>query len=224
MPPKPISNVMTIPRGYRSAEAASFIGQLDDLTERLIGDLHGLTARELQWQPGPGRNSIGMLLAHQAIVEVWWLGGPARGRTDVDFPRIIGIGGDDDGMPAPPTGRHPRVLRGKPLSFYLRLLERARAYVRRIARTMSPRDLDRPMKRFWVSQKTDHYFNNRWVLYHVLEHLAGHYGQILLLKELMRAPKKPRRAKRTRTVRGTAPRRRTTRAGTPRRRSIRGGS
>lgn len=199
MPPKPISNVMRIPSGYRSAEAASFIGQLDDLTARLVRDLRGLSARELQWQPAPGRNSIGMLMAHLAIVEVWWLGGPSRGRTEVDFRRVIGIGVDDDGMPAAPAGRHPRVLRGKPLSFYLGMLKRSRAFVRRIARGMTPRDLEKPMKRFWVSQKTDHFFNNRWVLYHVLEHLGGHYGQILLLKELMRAPKKLRRAKRSRS-------------------------
>ena len=32
-----------------------------------------------EWQPAPGRNSIGMLLAHNAIVEVWWLDVGARG-------------------------------------------------------------------------------------------------------------------------------------------------
>ncbi|MEO5617155.1 MAG: DUF664 domain-containing protein [Candidatus Eisenbacteria bacterium] len=194
MPRKPISTVMRIPRGYRSVEAAVFIAQMDDLTVRLVADVRGLSSRELQWQPGPGRNSIGMLLAHLAVVEVWWLGGPALGKTDVDFRRVIGIEADDDGMPAAPTARHPRTLRSKPLSFYLGLLRRSRAFVRRRAREMTAREMERPMKRFWKSQLVDHHFNIRWVLYHVLEHFGGHYGQILLLKELMRA-KAPRRAK-----------------------------
>lgn len=213
MPSKPISNVLKTPTGYRSDEAASFMGQIDDLTARLVGDLRGLSARELGWQPGPGRNSIGMLLAHLAIVEVWWLGGPALGKTDVDFQRVLGIGGDDDGMPAPPAGRHPRALRGKPLSFYLGMLKRSRAFVSRITRRMTTFDLSRPRKRFWVSQKTDHYFNNRWVLYHVLEHLAGHYGQILLMKELMRAPKRPKRALGRRASAQASPRKRAKRSG-----------
>jgi len=199
MPRKPISTVLRVPRGYRSREAASFIAQLDDLTRRLVDDTRGLTTRQLEWQPGPGRNSIGMLLAHLAIVEVWWLGGPALGRSDVDFQRVIGIGGDDDGMPAPPGGRHPRALRGKSLAAYLRMLRRARGFVRRVARGMTPGDVERPRKRFWVSQKRDHHFNNRWVLYHVLEHFGGHYGQILLLRELMKAPKRPARRKKGRS-------------------------
>lgn len=188
MPRQPLRTLLAIPRGYRSTETAGYIGQLDDLTARLLRDLRGLSTRELQWQPGAGRNSIGMLLAHLAIVEVWWLGGPASGHTEVDFRRVIGITGDDDGMPAKPGSRHPRALRGKSLAFYRGLLRRSRPYVRRIARGWTARDLDRPMQRTWVSQKVEHHFNRRWVLYHVLEHFSGHYGQILLLKELMKKP------------------------------------
>ncbi len=190
MPRKTIRDTLALPRGYRSREVASFIAQLDDLTRRLEADVRGLSVRQLEWQPGPGRNTIGMLLAHLAVVEVWWLSGPARDRSDVDFRKAIGIDADDDGMPAPPRGRHPRALRGRGAAWYLRTLRRARATVRRIARSMTPAQLVKVRSRHWRSQNAVHRYNNRWVLYHVLEHFGGHYGQILLLKELMKAPKR----------------------------------
>ena len=31
---------------------------------------------------------------------------------------------------------------------------------------------------------TKRILNGRWIYYHVLEHFAGHYGQILLLKHM----------------------------------------
>ena len=34
---------------------------------------------------------------------------------------------------------------------------------------------------------TTRIFNVDWVLYHMLEHLAGHHGQILMLKHLHQA-------------------------------------
>jgi uncharacterized damage-inducible protein DinB len=181
-----IRTVLRIPRGYRSSEVASFMAQLEELSARLARDARGLTVRELEWQPGPGMNSIGMLLAHLAIVEVWWFGGPGQGKASVDFERILGIGIDDDGMPCPPRGKHPKTLAGRPLSYYTKLLSKARRYVKGVARTMTLRDLERPRRRTWKSQKAKHHYNDRWVIYHVLEHYGGHYGQILLLKHWLR--------------------------------------
>ena len=53
---------MPIP-DHSSREVAGFIAQLDDLCERLLRDLEGITAAELEWQPQHGANTIGMLLA-----------------------------------------------------------------------------------------------------------------------------------------------------------------
>jgi hypothetical protein len=33
--------------------------------------------------------------------------------------------------------------------------------------------------------------NPRWAFYHILEHQAGHYGQILLLKHLLARDREP---------------------------------
>jgi len=170
-----------------------FLASLDDLTARIAANLRGLGPRELEWQPARGRNSIGMLLAHCALVEVIWMG-PATGRAVTEFERIVGIGIDDDGMPAAPDARHPRALRGWRLSDYLSLLKRSRAFVRRIAKRWTPRELEQPLRREWRSQNCIQLYHRRWILYHLLEHLAGHYGQMLLLKELMTV-KPPARAR-----------------------------
>ncbi len=200
MPLPPARNVLRIPRGYRSAEAASFVAQLDELTASLAADLRGLSARELEWQPAPGRNSIGMLLAHCAIVEVAWVAGPGSEETEIDFERLLGVGRDDDGMPAAPDARHPRTLRGWRLPDYLALLKRARGLVRRTAKRWTPAEFERPITRRWRSQNRIQHYNRRWILHHLLEHLAGHYGQMLLLVQLRKcgvaAPRRGKRASR----------------------------
>ena len=199
MPLRPPSRDFIRPaRGFRSPEAAVFIASLDDHTALMAKDRARLGPRELEWQPAPGRNSIGMLLAHCALVEAAWMGGPASGKTVVDFERVVGIGIDDDGIPAAPGARHPRALRGWRLGDYLALLKRSRAFVRRIARPWTARDLEQPRRREWRSQNRIQFFHRRWILYHLLEHLAGHYGQMLLLKELMKTPARraPRKAAR----------------------------
>jgi len=205
MPLRPPSRDFIRPaRGFRSPEAAVFLASLDDLTARMAADLRGLAPRELEWQPAPGRNSIGMLLAHCALVEAAWIGGPAMARTAVDFERVVGIGIDDDGIPAAPEARHPRTLRGWRLRDYLELLKRSRAFVRRIAKRWTARDLEQPLRREWRSQNRIQFFHRRWILYHLLEHLAGHYGQMLLLVELMKTPARraPRKgARRRKTAR-----------------------
>jgi uncharacterized damage-inducible protein DinB len=185
------SDILRIPRGYRSSEAASFVAQLDELTARLRADLKGVTTRELEWQPAPGINTIGMLLAHIAIVEVWWIDNGLRGvpAPEVDFVGRIGIGMDGDGIPLPPRGGHPATLKGMTLSDYDRMLRTARAHVRRVARTLSTADLERRRRRLRRDGKT-HAYNARWVLYHLVEHLAGHYGQILVLRHAWRDRRK----------------------------------
>ena len=60
------------PAGFRSREAALFVAQLDDQSRRLTADTLALTPAALEWQPAPGQNTMGMLLAHIAYWEVFW--------------------------------------------------------------------------------------------------------------------------------------------------------
>ncbi len=172
-----------------AAEVGSFLAQLDDQNECLTEDTRGATPAELAWQPGPGTNTIGMLIAHIAIVEVYWLMVANQSVGDDYFARvrdILGIGPDDDGMPAAADAPPPATLAGKDLAFYDDLMARARRHTRSIVSRWGPAELDGRVSRVSRRDGTAWTQNRRWILYHVLEHQAGHYGQINLLRHLHR--------------------------------------
>jgi uncharacterized damage-inducible protein DinB len=156
------------------------MAQLEDQTTRLTEDTRSLTPAALAWQPAPGMNTIGMLLAHMAIVEVFWTQVGPLGLKEYECESVLGIGMDDDGMPCPDGGGPPAGLQGKGIAYFDDLLSRSRAYVIRAASSLADADLDREI----VRQRRDgttHATNMRWILYHLVEHYAGHYGQINLL-------------------------------------------
>lgn len=193
MPPRPERHEIRIPAGYASREAASFMAQLDALSATMFDDLRGVKPAELEWQPGApagrgrgkGTNTIGMLLAHNAIVEAYWLMIASGTFSDADAARVLGIGVDDDGMPLPAGGAPPRTLAGRTLAFYRRLHDRARRHAKRLAARLSTRALDGLVTRTRRNgQKVT--TSRRWILYHVLEHQAGHYGQMLMIRHLYR--------------------------------------
>ncbi len=185
--------LLQAPRGYRSPTAGLFVAQMDDQNRRLTEDLSGATGAELAWQPRPGMNTIGMLLAHNAVVEVWWIHVAMHGPEGFDARPVLGIDGDDDGMPCPPRGLPPQALAGKKLAFYDNLMERARAHTVREARRMTDADLDRRIRRIRKRDQQRQILNVRWILYHILEHEAGHYGQINLLRHQYRDRRKKSR-------------------------------
>ncbi len=158
---------------------------LDDQLRRLNDTVAGLSVEQLEWRPGPGHNSVGMLLAHLAMVEIWWLtcapfGVDERPEVYAEYARIIGLSGEDDGMPQPPDGAFPEALRGKTLADYQDMLSKARARVREVLLAWSDADLSLTIE---MRNKT---FARRWMLYHVLEHFAAHYGGIGRLLHDMR--------------------------------------
>jgi uncharacterized damage-inducible protein DinB len=174
-----------IPSEFRSHEIGLFVAQLDDQSRRLGLDTRSLTPDELAWQPGPGLNTIGMLLAHIALAEVYWIQVGPMARPEFDSMGVLGMGPDDDGMPLPAGGAPPQGLAGKSLAYFDDLLERARAYTRKNTASLADADLTRESSRT-RDDGTKSAFTVRWVLYHILEHEAGHYGQILLLRHLYR--------------------------------------
>jgi uncharacterized damage-inducible protein DinB len=170
---------LTIPAGHRSPVVALFVAQLDDQARLLLRDTRALRPADLAWQPARGMNTIGMLLAHIAIVEVFWIQVAGLAPRN-DMTGVLGIHEDDDGMPLASGGRPPALLRGRDIAFYADLLSRARAHTRRAVAELTDADLDREVTR-QRRDGTHESFDLRWILYHLLEHFAGHYGQILLL-------------------------------------------
>lgn len=190
--PQAERHTLTAPAGSPGREIALFVAELDDQSRRLAVDTRGMTRAVLEWQPADGMNTIGMLLAHLAIVEVFWMQIGPLGRTTPATLETLGIGLDDDGMPLAPRGRPPKGLAGRTLRTYDDLLARARAHTREVAATLTDADLDREFTRTRRDGRVQ-VLNLRWVFYHVLEHFAGHYGQILLLRHLHRAVARRRR-------------------------------
>ncbi len=170
-----------------SQRAVAFLAaSLDDQLRRLKESVDGLFTADLEWQQAPGRNTIGMLLAHIAVAEAWWMQAGAKGiheRDEVNriVQGIIGIQAHEDGLPLPEDGTHPEVLRNKTLADYLSMIDRARMATHVVLRGWTDADLDERV------QIKDRSVSKGWILYHVLEHMVAHYGQILLLRRLLRA-------------------------------------
>jgi uncharacterized damage-inducible protein DinB len=159
---------------------AFLAASLDDQTRRIRTSVQDLPVEILEWQEAPERNTVGMLLAHMAVAEAWWIQAGAKGIGDREeisgiLRAVIGIEAQDDGMPLPAGGTHPEVLRGKSAADYLALLDRARVATHAVLRSWSDAELDTaiPLRERSVTPG--------WILYHVLEHTVAHYGQILLL-------------------------------------------
>jgi DinB family protein len=180
------SDIKPLP-GFRSPEAAMFVAQLDDQLRLAKEATRNLSPEDLAWQPAPGMNTIGMLLAHVAITEVGWakviLGGEPPG-SEVDD--VLGIRSDGDGMPIADGASAYAPLNGKAFAYYEDLLDRARDHLKRLARERGPEDMDREVRRE-RSDGSVRVLNVRWFYYFILQHFTGHYGQILLLGHLRRA-------------------------------------
>lgn len=175
-----------VPEGYDQATQARIVymaGQLDDQLRRLEESVAGLERETLAWQIAPGRNTIGMLLAHIAVAEAWWIQAGAQGIRELDevnriVKGVIGIRADEDGLPLPDGGGHPEALAGFALADYLALIHKARLATHVTLRGWTDAELDEPFV------LKDRRVTKGWILYHVLEHMVAHYGQILLLLRL----------------------------------------
>ena len=180
-----VKTLLEVPGGYRSPIVARYMWQLDDLSRRLVEATADMTPDALGWQWSPGVNTVGMLIAHVAVAEVHITSVGIEGLEDSDVRGVIGIAMEDDGLPLPPDGRPPEALRGREIQFFHALLDQARANTRRVALALTDADLARVIER----PRPDggkRLLNVEWGLYHLVEHQAGHLGQILLLQHAAR--------------------------------------
>lgn len=169
--------------GYASDYVARIAWQMDEQRRLLLAAVHGMSPPDLEWQPAPGMNSIGMLLAHIAYAEHHMVAVGIEGHASSDTKRVIGISEEDEGMPLKPGDPPAPALAGKDLAFYEDALARARAYTHAALRRLTDQDLKRVIVRGGGRRE----FDVGWMLYHLHEHEAGHRGQVQVLKHLMRA-------------------------------------
>jgi len=178
-----VQTLLEILPGFRSETVARFLWQMDEQRRALIRDTRGLSAKALEWQPAPGMNSIGMLLAHIAYAENHLAQVGLEGKPTSDTKAAIGISEEDEGMPLAEGAPPSPALAGRDLAWFDDVLERARAYTRSVAVTLAENDLAREVRRK-RPDGSERVFNVGWVFYHMIEHEAGHHGQINLLRHL----------------------------------------
>lgn len=182
-----VTTLLETPPGYRSRDVARFVWQMDEQRRALLDGTRGLTPADLSWQPAPGMNTMGMLLAHIAYAEVHVVQVAVLGEPRGHAQDVIGITEADEGMPLAKGAPPSPALDGKPLSFFDDLLKKSRDYTRGVCRDLDEEDLLRPITRPPRPDGTVRVFNPGWALYHLIEHEAGHRGQILLLRHLREA-------------------------------------
>lgn len=174
--------------GCASAHVASCVGGIAAVHELLLGATRELSPALLAWQPAPGRNTVGMLLAHVAVAEVHIGQVGLLAERDGHVHDVLEITMDDDGMPLAEDGAPPAALAGREHAFYAEQLRRALEHTRAVALPLRDEQLDADIVRPPRPDGTRRIFNRRWVLFHMLEHAASHYGQLqVLVREAKRA-------------------------------------
>jgi uncharacterized damage-inducible protein DinB len=178
---------LTLPPGFdphtqlATAQVLAFLDDQLQLLEKAVGSL---TVTQLEWQPSPGTNTIGMLLAHMAVAECYWLSVapkeiPLAPDGEQLIERTVGIRMADDGFPLAPDGHHPESLKGKTAPAYF-------AYLR-ASRKASHDALggwrDDELHVLHALRKRS--ASRHWILYHTLEHTVSHIGQVFALRQMM---------------------------------------
>ncbi|MGI8924908.1 MAG: DinB family protein [Fimbriimonadales bacterium] len=134
-----------------------------------------LSEEAVVWQPVPGGHSIGGIILHIAITEVFWF---ERFALDIPWdPEEVNllmaeeIDVDEWRWPVPPR---------QPISWYFELQDRIRTRMLESIKRWPPADT---AKEHDGRQRT-----MRWVLGHVIQHEAYHGGQAVLINRLWHLP------------------------------------
>lgn len=153
--------------GYEP-EIGCWMSALEQVRHRTIALVQGLSQETLDWRgPDGNENSIGSLLYHIALVEVSWLYYDLLlqefpSSLEKEFPHPMAI----DGVVTP--------LSKVPLSEHLSRLARSRAIFLDAFKEMSSED--------WQTLRSppedDYDVSPAWAVFHLIEHEAGHGGQI----------------------------------------------
>ena len=174
--------------GFASPTAALKLAEIADVHAKLERAVRELSPEALAWQPAPGSNTIGMLIAHIALNEVHLAQVGLLGERDGHVADVIGIGPDDDGLPIEQFGgRPPQALAGKTAAFFVDLLARALAHTRDSARSLREDALGAEVVRPPRPDGSVRVFDRRWILHHMVEHAALHLGQVNTLRRQWKA-------------------------------------
>lgn len=146
---------------------ARWLWLLTDIRARTLDVLAGMAESTLDWRPDDEANTIGTLLYHIVAIELDWLYVEILERPDYG-PEVVALLPHDV---REPSGRLTPV-HGETLADHLMRMAAARQLLLTALRPMTAED-------FYRVRRLDPYdVTPEWVLYHLLEHEAGHRGEI----------------------------------------------
>jgi len=152
-------------------------GMMEAIREQTLKFVSGLSEKELSTRAAPGAHTIGTLLTHIAETELSWikdvvLQKPMTKEEKEEFRSDLYGKPDDPQAPA------------VPLEFFLENLERVRGLTKETVSRLKDADLE--TIRVEEGKEKRYEDSIGWILYHLVEHEAGHQGQIAMLKRLIR--------------------------------------
>lgn len=124
------------------------------------------------WQPYPGGHSIGGILLHIIVTEIYWFERVALGlpynQEEMELLMAKDLEVDEWSWPAPPK---------QPISWYFDMHDKVRARVLERIKRWPPADTK-------IQAHQDLEVTPRWILGHVIQHEAYHGGQAVLINRL----------------------------------------
>jgi len=162
-------------------EFSKLVSMMNYARETTIDAVKDLTVEESDFLYDEDANSIGMLLAHMAVVERAYQIGTFENRdfTDDELNRL------KPGLELGSLGREQ--FRGNTIEFYLQELSEVRSTTIEKFKTL-PDEWLFEQTPFWWDRPTNNYF--KW--FHVFEDELSHRGQIRIIKKMMSKEKKRR--------------------------------
>ncbi|NER18350.1 DinB family protein [Spongiivirga citrea] len=154
--------------GY-SPNIGVLITMLDDLKERVTSSVRDLNQEQTDFLLDDNANRIGAMIYHLAATEKYYQLYTFEGRQfnaeeQKTWGLALGLG---------ESGRDSKLLKGKPIKYYLDIWDDVRADTKKMLKTKDDA---------WLNTKASR-MNYHWAWYHVMEHQANHMGQIRLIQK-----------------------------------------
>ena len=150
---------------------------LEAIREQTLKFVNGLSEKELSTRAVAGAHTIGTLLTHIAETELSWVKEVILGKPLTPAEKEA-LRSDLYGKPNDPQG--PSL----PLEFFLENLELVRHLTKETVFKFKDADLE--SVRIEEGKEKRYEDSIGWILYHLVEHEAGHQGQIAMLKRLIK--------------------------------------
>lgn len=167
-------NVFGKREGY-SNEISILVSMMDWMRGVILRDANGLSQKELDFLLDKKSNSIGAMLMHFAATERFYqldtFTGVAKSKLNFGVEEAVWEAASNLGD----SGR--KIFKGKPLSFYIDILEEVREFSKNELKNREDSWLMESTI-FWGNRPTNNYC--KW--FHVVEHESNHNGQIRYIK------------------------------------------